>query len=314
MRVFVAGATGVLGRQIVPLLASAGHEVIGMGRRPSAVIGGTAARMVVADALDRNAVTAAVRAAEPDVVVNMLTAIPAQIDPRHMARQFTLTNRLRTEGTRNLMAAAAETGVRRIIAQGLAYGYDPAPGLATEDAPLWRDPPRQFAPNLHALVELERQTRDAGGLVLRLGHLYGPGTIYAFDGSFVQQVRAGRVPVVGAGGSVFSFIHTRDVAAAVLTALDSDVTGVLNIVDDDPTPVAIWLPALAAMLGAPPPRYLPAVVARIAAGAWGTAFMTRLRGADNTRARRTLRWRPDHPSWRDGLAMELHTPVLEGQR
>jgi nucleoside-diphosphate-sugar epimerase len=313
MKVFVAGATGVIGRQLVPLLRSAGHDVIGMGRRPPAAPE-TSARMVIADALDRTAVISAVRAAKPDVIVNMLTAIPAQINPRRMAHDFALTNRLRSEGTRNLLVAAADAGVPRVIAQGLAYAYEPAPGLATEDAPLWRDPPRPFAPVVSALIELERQTRAAGGLVLRLGHLYGPGTVYAADGSTVQQVRAGRMPLIGAGASAFSFVHTADVAAAVLAALDSDVTGVVNIVDDDPTPIATWLPALAAMLDAPPPRRLPTVLARIAAGAWGTAFLTRLRGADNALARRTLRWRPDHPSWRAGFATELHTPVLEEKR
>jgi nucleoside-diphosphate-sugar epimerase len=311
MRVFVAGATGVIGRQLIPLLTSAGHDVIGMGRRPPTAPGRTGARMIVADALDHAAVISAVRAAEPDAIVNMLTAIPAQINTRRMAHDFAVTNRLRTEGTRNLLAAAAATGVRRIIAQGLAYAYAPAPGVATEDAPFWHDSPRQFAPVVRALVELEQRTRDAGGLVLRLGHLYGPGTIYAPDGSFVQQVRAHRMPVVGAGTSVFSFTHTCDAATAVLAALNTNTSGALNIVDDDPAPIATWLPALATMLDAPPPRHLPTAVARMAVGGWGVAFMTRLRGADNTKARYALSWRPDHPSWRDGFTQELRTPVLE---
>ena len=223
-----------------------------------------------------------------------------------MARDFDLTNRLRTEGTRHLLSAAAATGVRRIIAQGLAYAYDPGGDRpANEDQPLWQHPPGQFAPVLRALIELEQRTRDAGGLVLRLGHLYGPRTIYAPDGSFVEQVRAGKVPLVGGGTSVFSFTHTYDAATAVLAALDADATGVLNIVDDDPATVATWLPVLATMLAAPQPRRVPSALARLAVGGWGVAFMTQLRGADNARARRTLAWSPHHRSWRDGFAHEL---------
>ena len=169
---------------------------------------------------------------------------------------------------------------------------------------------------LRALTELEQRTRDAGGLVLRLGHLYGPGTIYAPDGSFVEQVRAGKVPLVGGGTSVFSFTHTYDAATAVLAALDTDATGVLNIVDDDPATVATWLPALATMLAAPQPRRVPSALARLAVGGWGVAFMTQLRGADNARARRTLNWRPRHRSWRDGFAHEFRTqaPAPAGSR
>jgi nucleoside-diphosphate-sugar epimerase len=308
MRVLVAGATGAIGRQLVPVLTSAGHEVIGLAKRDPGLPAGSRVRMVLADALDGPAVAAAVRQANPDAVVNMLTAIPARINPRRMAREFGLTNRLRTEGTHHVLSAAAATGVRRIIAQGLAYAYDPAGrGPADEDQPLWRRPPAQFAPVLRALTELEQRTRDAGGLVLRLGHLYGPGTIYAPGGSFVEQVRAGKVPLVGGGRSVFSFTHTDDVATAVLAALDSDATGVLNVVDDDPATVATWLPVLAGMLAAPQPRRVPSALARLAVGGWGVAFMTQLRGADNGRARRTLNWRPRHRSWRDGFAHEFRT-------
>jgi nucleoside-diphosphate-sugar epimerase len=413
MRVLVAGATGVLGRQLVPLLAAAGHEVVGLARtcpgptpdrpvgptpdrpvgptpdrpvgraldrpagptpdrpvgraldrlaglapdrpvgraldrpaglaldrpaglafdRPAGLAfdrlaglalegpggpGGTRAagqvldrvRMVAVDALDRAAVGAAVRAAAPDAIVSVLTAIPAEIDPKRMAHQFQLTNRLRTEGTRNLLEAAAAVGVRRFVAEGLAYAYDPrGAGLADEDEPLWRNPPAQFASSVRALADLERRTRDAGGLVLRFGHLYGPGTIYAPDGSLVRQVRAGKMPVVGRGAATFSFTHTRDGAAAVLAALTTDVTGALNIVDDDPALVAEWLPALATLLGAPAPGHVPAALARLAVGGWGVAFMTRLRGAANTRARQSLDWQPQHPSWRDGFRAELTTPA-----
>ena len=306
MRVLVAGATGVIGRRMVPLLRAVGHDVLGLARPGgnTAALTASGAEPVVADVLDREGLRRAVRRAAPDVVVNMLTAIPAEIDPKHLARDFALTNRLRTEGTRNLIDAAAGA---RIISQGLAYAYQPAEGLADEDAPLWRTgTPKQFVPVLDALVELERLTTQVDGLVLRLGHLYGPGSIYAAHGSFLRQVRAGKVPLVGGGNAVFSFTHTDDVATAVAAGLDKpDVTGVLNIVDDRPAPLHEWLPKLAEMLHAPAPKKAPAALARLAVGSWGVAFMNELRGADNTRARLHLDWRPRYASAAEGFAAEL---------
>jgi nucleoside-diphosphate-sugar epimerase len=309
VRVLVAGATGVIGRQLIPMLAAGGHQVVAMARHHRAELITTCdMELVTADALDPSAVSAAVRAAAPDAVVNLLTAIPAGLNPKHMADQFLLTNRLRTEGTRSLLTAAAANGVRRVIAEGLAYAYDPdAPGPADEDQPLWRHPPRQFAPVLDALVEHEKRTRDAGGLVLRMGHLYGPGTIYAPDGYIVQQVRARKVPLVRRGNSVFSFTHVEDAATAVVAALDHESSEVLNVVDDAPAPITDWLPAFAALLGAPQPRRLPRLLVRLAAGDWGLAFLAGLRGADNTRARETLNWRPRFPNWRQGFEHELRS-------
>jgi len=308
MRVLVAGATGVVGSRMVPLLTAVGHEVTGLARPGSriAALEAAGARVVAADALDRDGLREAVRRAAPDVVVNMLTAIPAELHPKKLAREFALTNRLRTEGTRNLVEAA---GPARVISQGLAYGYQPGQGLADEDAPLWWEgTPRQFVPVLDALVELESLTTRADGLVLRLGHLYGPGTSYATDGSFVGQVRAGRVPLVGGGNAVFSFTHADDVAAAVAAAVDKeDVTGVLNVVDDHPLAMREWLPRLAGILGAPAPRNAPAALARLAVGSWGVAFLNRLRGADNARARLRLDWRPRFASVVEGFAAELDT-------
>ena len=306
MRVLVAGATGVLGRRMVPLLGAVGHEVMGLVRpgSDSAGLEEAGARPVVADALDREGLRRAVRQAGPDVVVNMLTAIPATTDPRHLARDFAMTNRLREEGTRNLVEAAPGA---RIISQGLAYGYQPGDGLADEDSPLWREgPPKQFVPVLAALESLERQTAQAGGLTLRFGHLYGPGSMYAADGSFVQQVRARKIPLVGGGNAVFSFTHADDAASALVAALDlPEVSGVLNVVDDRPMPVYEWLPELAALLGAPAPKKAPAAVARLAVGSWGVAFMNQLRGAANSRARLRLNWRPRFATVTDGFAAEL---------
>lgn len=306
MKVFVAGATGVIGARLVPLLRAVGHDVVAMVRtgERARVLAGTGATAVVADALDREAVRRAVGDSAPDAVVNMLTAIPADLNPRRLARDFTVTNRLRTEGIRHLVEAAKGA---RIISQGLAYAYQPAPGLANEDEPLWtRDTPKQFAPVLAALLELERSTTEAGGLVLRFGHLYGPGTIYAADGSFARQARAGKVPLVGGGHAVFSFTHAEDAASAVVAALDRvDVGGALNIVDDNPVALRDWLPRYAHLLGGPAPKPAPAALARLVVGGWGVAFMNELRGADNARARLRLNWRPRYTSWIDGMSASL---------
>lgn len=310
MRVLVAGSTGVIGRQLVPQLVQSGHHVIALVRhstdRTSPPRRGSSVTEVRGDLLDRDRLIGTVKATKPDAVVHMATAIPRTINPRRLADDFHLTNRLRTEGIRNLIDAAEKVKVSRIVAQGLAYMYDPSiEGLATEESPTWRNPPAQFAPVLEALRYQERMTALAGGLVLRLGHLYGPGTIYGPGGSFLDQVRAGKVPLVGEGASVFSFVHTQDVARAILAALWSDTTGIVNVVDDDPAPISEWLPALAEMIGAPAPRRIPYPLARLLVGGWGAAFMARLTGASNDAAFRRLGWEPQFSSWREGFEFEL---------
>jgi nucleoside-diphosphate-sugar epimerase len=301
MRILLAGATGVIGRQTVPILTGAGHQVTGLARTPTRL---PDTEVVAADALDPAAVADAVRAAAPDVIVHMLTAIPDPVDPRHLAREMAPTNRLRTQGTANLLAAASGA---RVITQGVAYAYDPAGSpVKDEDAPLWRDPPTQFAPVVAALRNLERRVTWAGGLVLRLGHLYGPGTSYASGGGLTRRLRAGRIPLIGAGASMFSFIHAHDAATAILAAIEHpEVRGTLNIVDDQPTLAHDWLPEMAAMLGAPTPRHVPAWLARLFVGGWGVAYMTGLAGASNTRARQQLDWKPTYSNWRDGLTADL---------
>jgi len=301
MRVLLAGATGVIGRQAVPVLAAAGHQVIGLARTPIQL---PDAEVVAIDALDRAAVTHAVESAHPEVIVHMLTAIPDPVDPRHLALDMALTNQLRTHATANLLAAAGGT---RVIAQGVAYAYDPAGSpVKDEGAPLWRDPPAQFAPEVAALAEQERRVTWAGGLVLQLGHLYGPGSSFAPQGGFGRQLRAGRVPLVGDGASMFSFIHAHDVATAILAAVEHPTAaGVVNIVDDQPTLVHDWLPEMAALVGGPAPRHVPAWLARLVIGGWGVAYMTGLAGASNLFARHQLDWKPAYSSWRDGLAADL---------
>jgi nucleoside-diphosphate-sugar epimerase len=301
MRVLIAGATGVIGRQLIPLLAAVDHEVIAVSRSR----GGTArlpgVQVHQADLLDRTAIAKLAADCAPDAVVHLATAIPAAINPKRFDRDMALTNRLRTEGTANLLDAASETGTTTIITESLAYAYEPGAGLADEDAHLWHKPPREFAAALAALVELEARTRAADGLVLRFGHLYGPGSAYAPDGSITEQVKARKMPVAGNGESVFSFIHARDAATAIVAALDQGATGVLNVVDDEPAPLREWLPGFARLLDAPAPPRAPAAVVRLLAGGWGAAFMTRLRGADNSRARLLLGWRPRYQSWRQGF-------------
>jgi nucleoside-diphosphate-sugar epimerase len=301
VRVLLAGATGVIGRQVIPVLVAAGHEVIGLARSPMRP---PDADVVAADALDATAAAAAVRSVAPDVIVHMLTAIPDPLDPKHLARDMALTNQLRTEGTANLLAAADGA---RVIAQGVAYAYDPSGSpVKDEHAPLWHHPPTQFAPVVAAAADQERQVGSAGGLVLRLGHLYGPGSSYAPEGGLGRQLRAGKLPLVGNGGSRFSFIHAHDVATAILAAIEHPtVRGVLNIVDDQPTLVRDWLPEMAVTVGAPAPRHVPAWLARFLVGGWGVAYMTELAGASNLRARLELDWKPIYSTWRDGLAADL---------
>jgi nucleoside-diphosphate-sugar epimerase len=305
MRILLAGATGVIGRQAVPVLAAAGHQVTGLARTPARL---PDAEVVAADALDPAAVQRAVRAAAPDVIVHMLTAIPDPIDPRHLARDMAMTNRLRTQGTANLIRAA---GGARVIVQGVAYAYDPAgPPVKEEDAPRWHHPPAQFAPTVAAAVEQERRVSAAGGLVLRLGHLYGPGSSFAPDGGLGRRLRAGRLPLIGDGAALFSFIHAHDVATAILAAIEHPAArGALNVVDDQPTLVHDWLPEMAAMLGGPAPRHVPAWLARLLVGGWGVAYMTGLAGAANAHARQQLDWKPTYSGWRAGLTADLGSSV-----
>ena len=306
MRVFVAGGTGAIGRQLLPMLVEHGYEVIGMTRSESkaGLIREAGAKPVVADALDAEAVESAIGAAEPEVVVHQLTAIPAAVDPRRFAEDFGPTNELRREGTRNLMAAARAAKSTRFVAQSIAQAYAPVGGwIKSEDDPLYSDAPPVFRDVFRAVIDLEETVLgDTGleGIVLRYGNYYGPGTAYGADGSNAELVRRRRFPIAGAGSAHWSFIHVADAARATLAAVDHGEPGVYNIVDDEPAAISEWLPAFAAALGAPaPPRVSPPT------SAYGAFGMLHSRAASNAKAKERLGWTPQLASWREGFPAEL---------
>lgn len=310
MRVFVAGATGAIGRLLVPRLVDAGHEVHGMTRSESkrAMLTALGAVPVVADALDPDQVAEAVARAKPEVIVHQLTAIPAGLDMRRFDRDFALTNRLRTEGTDHLLSAGQAVGVQRFVAQGVCgYGaYARAGGpIKTEEDPLDTTPAREMRETLAAIRHLEAAVLGARwteGIVLRYGAFYGPGTSLAPGAEQFELVRRRKFPLVGDGGGMWSFVHVADAADATVAAVEHGTRGAYNIVDDDPARVAEWLPALARQLGAKRPPRVPRLVGRLFAGQAGVVMMTDVRGAANAKAKRELGWRPAHPSWRQGLA------------
>jgi nucleoside-diphosphate-sugar epimerase len=309
MRVFVAGATGVIGRRLVPMLRAHGHEVTGMVRSPERAdaVRALGAEPAVADALDAQAVRGAVDQARAEAVIHELTSLPRRIDPRKIERDFALNDRLRSEGTHNLVQAAQAAGAARIIAQSVAFAYAPGPpgSVHVESDPLYLDAPKAFARSAAAVHELERTVLGAGGVVLRYGYFYGPGSSISREGSMGQDVSRRRLPIVGSGGGVWSFVQIDDAARATVAALGNGASGAYNVVDDEPAPVSEWLPALAQALGAPRPRRVPAWLARPLAGSYGVATMTQAQGASNALAKRELRWQPEHPSWREGFRTAL---------
>lgn len=309
MKVLVAGATGALGRQLVPRLVAAGHEVAGMTRRASkeAAIRAMGATPVVADALDPEQVARAVAESEPDVIVHQLTALSGSLDMRHFDRDFALTNRLRTEGTDHLLAAGRAIGACRFVAQSYAGWPSARTGgsIKTEEDPLDPNPVEAMRATLDAIRHLEDAVTGADwteGIALRYGGFYGPGTSMSPGGEHLELVHKRKFPVVGSGAGVWSFIHIEDAADATVAAVEHGRRGIYNIVDDDPAAVAEWLPALASTIGARPPRHVPRFVGRLLAGEAAAVMMTEVRGASNTKAKRELGWRPAHASWREGFA------------
>jgi 2-alkyl-3-oxoalkanoate reductase len=301
MRVFVAGASGAIGTRLVPQLIDAGHEVIGSSRSPekSERVRALGAEPVALDLLDARAVREAVVDAKPDAIVHEATALADARFSRNFDRTFAQTNRLRTEGTDALLAAAREAGVRRFVAQSFAsYRYEREGGpVKTEDDPLDPAPMPSGREGFAAMRHLDEAVTEAGGLALRYGAFYG-----AANDGLIQPVRKRQLPIVGDGGGITSFIHLDDAAAATVLALDHGEAGVYNIVDDDPAPVREWLPVLADALGAKPPRRLPRWIARLVGGDFAVMMGTSARGASNAKAKRELGWELRYPSWRQGFA------------
>jgi nucleoside-diphosphate-sugar epimerase len=309
MKILVAGATGALGQQLVPRLAAGGHEVTGMTRSESKreLVRELGAAPVVADALDPDAVARAVAQSEPEVIVHQLTALSGGLDMRHFDRDFAVTNRLRTEGTDHLLAAGRAVGVGRFVAQSYA-GWTYArsgPLVKAEEDPLDPTPAEAMRGTHDAIRHLEEAVTGADwtqGIVLRYGGFYGPGTSIAPGGEHVELIRKRKFPVVGDGAGVWSFIHVADAAEATVAAVEHGRRGIYNVVDDEPAPVAEWLPAMARELGGKPPRHVPRWVGRMLAGEAATVMMTEVRGASNAKAKRELGWEPRHRSWREGVA------------
>ncbi len=308
MKIFIAGATGAIGKQLVPRLVASGHDVVGMTRSESkqAALRDLGATPVIADALDSDQVSVAVAEAEPDVIIHELTAI-STLDMRHFDRAFAATNRLRTEGTDNLLDAGRAVDVKRFIAQSYAswpYARTGGP-VKTEDDPLDPTPAKEMVQSMEAIRHLEDAVIGADwteGIVLRYGGLYGPGTSLAPGGEQYEMLCKRKYPVVGDGGGVWSFVHVADAADATVAAVDHGERGIYNVVDDDPAPVAVWLPELAKTIGAPKPWRVPLWVGRLLAGEPGAVMMTEVRGASNAKAKQALGWKPEHASWRNGFA------------
>jgi nucleoside-diphosphate-sugar epimerase len=300
MRVFVAGASGAIGSRLVPKLIERGHEVIGTFRSPGSAerVRALGAEPVALDLLDPRAVRVAVLEAEPDAIVHQATALADVRFSRSFDRTFAATNRLRTEGTDALLAAAREARVRRFLAQSFAsarYARTGGP-VKTEDDPLDPAPVPAMRETSAAMRYLDDAVTAAGGVALRYGGFYG-----ADNDGMVEPVRKRRFPIVGDGGGVSSFIHLDDAAAATVLALEQDRAGIYNIVDDEPAPVREWLPVLAKVLGAAPPRRFPRWLARLFAGEALVMMGTESRGASNAKAKRELGWDLRYPSWRQGF-------------
>lgn len=307
MRVCVAGASGVIGKSLLPQLAAEGHEVVGITRseQKTQLIRDLGAEPVIADAFDAERLRQVVIEARPEVVIHELTDIPRSVDPKRFAEQFARNNQLRREGTRNLVAAAQAAGARRLIAQSIAFVYRHGGGvLHTEADPL----AVEMGDVVRAVADLEGAVMGAEGIegiVLRYGYFYGPGTSYASDGTQAEMVRKRRLPIVSNGDAVFSFIHVDDAAAATVRAIDHASPGAYNIVDDDPAPVREWLPVYAEALGAKKPRRIPVFVARWLGGEYGVRMMTLTEGASNRKAKDELGLQLRYPSWRRGFAEAL---------
>ena len=311
MRIFLAGGTGVVGRPLVPRLISDGHHVTAITRKPEkvALLESQGAEAVVCDVLDTAGVRNVVTAAAPEAVIQHLTDLPTDLNPRNLKKGYAANDRVRSEGSRNLVAAAEAAGASRYIAQNVCFLYAPVgPWVVGEDASLWTDAPEPFRASIRLHIDMERrivENRNFEGLVLRYGFWYGPGTTFASDGYTARAVRRRQYPVVGAGTGVQSFIHMDDVVQTTVLALERGDPGVYNVTDDDPAPMHQWLPAYAAAIGAPEPRRVPFWLARLVVGPYIATQSLKMRGASNEKAKAAFDWKPKYASWREGFRLAL---------
>ncbi len=306
MKIFIAGASGAIGGQLVSQLAERGHEVVGTTRSAAKTdaLGALGAEPVVVDALDPDAVADAVAKAEPEVIVHQLTALSGPADFRHVKRMATATNRLRTEGTDHLLAAARAVGVRRFVAQSNSGWMQRTGGpVVDENGRIEPNPPADAAEAVAALRHLEDAVTGIGwadGIALRYGGFYGLGTGIT-GAAMAGMIRKRRFPIVGDGGGVWSFVHIADAASATVAAIERGKPGIYHVADDEPAPVREWLPYLARVLGAKPPLRVPAWLVRLLAGEAAVNMMTAARGISSEKAKRELDWKPRYPSWRTGF-------------
>jgi nucleoside-diphosphate-sugar epimerase len=309
MKVFVTGGTGAIGQFLLPLLVENKHEVVALTRSSAKAgkldeIGVTP---VIADPFDKQALTAAVRRAEAEVIIHQLTALSSAGNFRKFDQEFALTNRFRTEVTDTLLAAARTIGTRRFIAQsycGWPYARKGGP-VKTEEDPLDPKPPESFTKTLAAIRSLEdklRGTTFLEGIALRYGNFYGPGTAIGKGGVILKMIKKRRFPIIGGGGGIWSFIHVMDAARATIAAISRGAAGAYNIADDEPAKVATWLPVLAKEIGAKPPYRIPYWLGELMIGKAGVSMMTQIRGCSNAKAKRELNWAPVYPTWRIGFA------------
>jgi 2-alkyl-3-oxoalkanoate reductase len=308
MKVFVTGGTGAIGKFLLPLLLDNKHEVVALTRSviKAAELEDRGVTAVIADPFDKQKLTAAVRRAEPEVIIHQLTALSGAGNFRKLDQEFTLTNRFRTEVTDTLLAAARTIGTRRFIAQsfcGWPYAKKGGP-VKTEEDPLDPKPPESFTKTLAAIRSLEdkvKATTFLEAVALRYGMFYGPGTAIGKGGAVINMVRKRRLPIIGGGAGVWSFIHLMDAAHATVAAITRGAPGIYNIVDDEPAKVATWLPVLAKAVGANPPINIPHWLGEVLIGKAGVSMMTQIRGCSNAKAKRELKWTPVYPSWRVGF-------------
>jgi nucleoside-diphosphate-sugar epimerase len=306
MRVLLAGAAGAIGRPLVPLLVQKGYEVHGTTRSAERAkdIEAAGATAEIVDFLKPGSASRLVQKIQPDVIVDQLTSLPQQLDPKKLEAAFSANDSVRFEGTGALLRAAEDHGVKRYVAQSIAFLYAPdGGGIKTENSPAWLDAPQPFARSveIHTLNERKvTRSESLTGVVLRFGDLYGPGTWFASDGSTSQAIRERQYPVVGGGAGVNSLIHVSDAAAAAALAVERGA-GIYNVVDDEPVTNKELLPYVAELLGAKKPRKVPAWLARRVAGEFIVASATHKAGASNAKAKAELGWQPAIPSWRDGL-------------